>query len=92
MSLGEYGEYGFSVSYSNFMNQSGSSEGIVKTLSKEAPQINFLSDQTLQYYRWQTIMIEAVVRHFRCDAGMIEEVFDALKLNWTEVNDKRNPT
>lgn len=44
MTLGEYGDYGFSVSYMNFMNQTGSSEGIVKTLSKEAPQINFLSD------------------------------------------------
>jgi hypothetical protein len=37
-------------------------------------------------------MIEAVVRHFRCENGVIEEVFDSLKLNWTEVPAKRAPT
>lgn len=91
MTLSEFGQYSIIVHFKNYLYMQGKAEGTFRTLSFEAPEISFKLDQGIQFYTWQPIIIQAIIRHFKCDNGFLEEVFDAMNLNWTEVASERNP-
>ncbi|CAD8081223.1 unnamed protein product [Paramecium sonneborni] len=85
LALSEYGTYVIQLKAKNFRDQVYTAQTTIQTESFESPIIKIDPDQQYIFGRWQDLSFTVTLKHLSCYTNSIVEVFDAIRVNWTEV-------
>ncbi|CAD8081203.1 unnamed protein product [Paramecium sonneborni] len=92
LSLSEYGTYVIQLKAKNFRGQIHTAQTTIQTASYEAPIVQLDSNQQYIFGRWEDLSFTILLKHLSCYSNQVIEVFDALRVNWTEIAKTPNDT